>query len=423
MGNGGCNCNVTNLSKVSDDNKRKFHNVSYEKTYTGNTSDNKLILKENNFLSASSASSLNFIKNKNVSNNQEKEMLRDCLNIIDQNYLINFDEEFDENFSKHNRIGIYFLKNDFDNFLDKSLLAVSNTYNKEILKLLQIRDFSLNKDCNIKLLEKLRDLKLQKVKNLFFFNFNNSLRILMYNIFLPEPPSNSDYFYKVDKKKQELDQIDLDIMRTFPNNKIFSQDNFTENLRKVLRAICQSDQDLGYVQGMNFLTCYYLMLAGNNYSFTYSLLRRVFNLESRIFNLKYRETLVSGFPLLYKYLTKFKSLIEVRNKDVDLILKKYEVSDFLWVSKWIQTLFTHKFSFEVVSKFHDIIVINGLDYILLILLAMVDYIQSKVIKISSIEDFIIICEDLYNIKGERFTSFYIFILNKIKSAEFTKLLT
>jgi hypothetical protein len=402
MGNGGCNCDVRNLSNVVEEKMSK-----YKKQI--NTSDaSKLILHEN-IISSSSTTSSKY-------NNKDNFSLLNSQGLD----LVKFDEDCDENFCKENKIGIHFLKKEMDDMTDKSLTAVSSTYYKEILKLIQRKDFSLDKECNLVLLEKFKLLKSQKIKNIFYFNFNNCLRILLYNIFLPHISLNLNF--DDEKINHEPNQIDLDIMRTFPNNKIFSHKIFSSKLRRLLVSISKDDPDCGYVQGMNFLASYYLMLAGNNYSLTYMILRRVFSLESRIFNLKFRENLVSGFPLLYLYLTKFRNLVKKRHNELDQILQKYEVSDFLWVSKWIQTLFTHKFSFEIVSKFHDILVINGLDYLLLIILAIVDYIQPKVVKISSLEEFLNICEDLYKIKGERFTSFFIFILNKVKSEEFTLLL-
>lgn len=57
--------------------------------------------------------------------------------------------------------------------------------------------------------------------------------------------------------KIESKQIDLDLDRTFPENKIIKQ--LTSKMKSVLNAIAYALPKLGYCQGMNFITAIILL--------------------------------------------------------------------------------------------------------------------------------------------------------------------
>ena len=94
----------------------------------------------------------------------------------------------------------------------------------------------------------------------------------------------------------------------------------------------------------------------------------------------------------------------------------------MWLTKWIQTLFTSKFNFEFVVKFWDILIINGIDYILLIILLIIEFFGNKIKKINSLEEFVKICDDIYQVNGYDFFKLYNFMINKIKLNDYKKLL-
>jgi len=137
------------------------------------------------------------------------------------------------------------------------------------------------------------------------------------------------------------------------------------------------------------------------------------------------EILTDGFSLLHKYLDLFDSIL---NKTFSKLKKRFDEIEFsylLWLSKWLQTLFTYNFEFSLIRKFWDIILFNNLDYILLISLAIIDYHQNKLINIKSLDEMVSTFPIIYEIGhkiDKTFEDFFDFIYKKVTSKKYQDLI-
>ena len=58
-----------------------------------------------------------------------------------------------------------------------------------------------------------------------------------------------------DLYKNYINQIEIDLTRTFPDIPYFTTGNGVNAMRRVLRAFVKYHYQLGYVQGMNYIVC------------------------------------------------------------------------------------------------------------------------------------------------------------------------
>jgi len=82
--------------------------------------------------------------------------------------------------------------------------------------------------------------------------------------------------------------INCDLPRTFPRAKIMKQDNFSEIMKETLLDISIIDKELGYVQGINNIVGYLLMLTGNCKEVCITIFFSIMNMRSYLTNKKFR---------------------------------------------------------------------------------------------------------------------------------------
>ncbi len=70
----------------------------------------------------------------------------------------------------------------------------------------------------------------------------------------------------------------------------------------------------------------------------------------------------------------------MHNCKLKQLFNKYGVVEFFWFSKWVQTLFTYNFNFYTVTRLWDIIFSKGLDFIFIISLSILDYLEKDFLK-------------------------------------------
>jgi hypothetical protein len=95
----------------------------------------------------------------------------------------------------------------------------------------------------------------------------------------------NNYFEKNDDELIENYKrcINCDIPRTFPKEKIMKNSDFIKNVHNILVEIIRIDKKLGYVQGINFIISYALMISGNNELVCLTLFFSMINLKSNLF--------------------------------------------------------------------------------------------------------------------------------------------
>lgn len=256
----------------------------------------------------------NKIKGKLIKINKNK--LNMNKRLIDIDLISKFLCKIDFNFAKELTIGPYFL-NEFEicnekfylDFLKKiKYLKYNNlTTPDENSKSF---DLDLNYFYSLKNLTEIQwnyfinDDKFHEMLNLFVKKPNQQMRILIYFIVL----SSKNELYKVYKPcdstkdlllvnkivntvnyDENLERvINCDIPRTFPRQLIMKEKKFTETLKQALLEITVIDKELGYVQGINNIVGYCLMLAGNNKEICITLFFSIMNMTSKLTGNKFR---------------------------------------------------------------------------------------------------------------------------------------
>ena len=78
-----------------------------------------------------------------------------------------------------------------------------------------------------------------------YLNFPRDAEFVYFNLL----KSNID----LQEYNNSLRQIELDLKRTYPDERYFNSKEGEDTLRRVLVAYCKYDPNLGYVQGMNYI--------------------------------------------------------------------------------------------------------------------------------------------------------------------------
>jgi hypothetical protein len=251
--------------------------------------------------------------------------------------------------------------------------------------------------------------------NLFLIN-NNAFRAIFYIIILEriKVTESSDLILKENDNETSklLKQIDCDIPRTFPNLSLLKDDIFISALRDNLMRIAMAEKELGYVQGINFIVSYLQIVFGNNSDRTVETFLKLMNMESLIFSQKFKHVLTAEFKLLYLYLDKFKELLGKININLHDKIYSIQLSEFTWISKWIQTIFIYNFRLDIAVRLFDIIVHN-VDLILLVSLAITQYCSKELMRVEEIEGLIKVFNKVYNLPENKIENFINYIINYI----------
>ena len=171
------------------------------------------------------------------------------------------------------------------------------------------------------------------------FRFNN----IDYN---PNDIYKMFLFKDLDKSKSDL--IYRDIKRTFPLqnytsiNKNKKQMNET-SLYNVLKAFWSIDEEIGYCQGMNYITGFLLINTDFNEKNAFFLLISIFSntflkRKKNFFSL--RGLFIEEFPLLYFFIFIFDDLLKKNIPKLRKHLLDNDITNDIWIIKWFQTAFT-----------------------------------------------------------------------------------
>lgn len=197
-----------------------------------------------------------------------------------------------------------------------------------------------------------------------------------------------------ERMKKLKDIITKDIVRTFPTNPIFQNYIMKSALERLLYLIADIDEELGYLQGMNYIGAYCLMLTGCNIFFALNLFFLLFNLRSNKLKLNLRSCLLGNFNDLNIVIEEFNKLFVEKYPEIFHKFHQLGIIHLLWVSKWIMTLFTYNFSQSMTICFWELICFFGFDSILLICLFFIEEFKQELNSdsVCSIEDVIRVLE-------------------------------
>ena len=278
-------------------------------------------------------------------------------------------------------------------YLIKKILITNNLKQKNILltlnscfRFLQPKDY-----INIHGVNKLYHQICEKTifKHIFIKDDNSPLSIDLFDInkhigmwfhYLKYDPSKINYklkFKEITEKKLVsiyLDNINLDVARTFFDN---DQKINREKTKNILISLSIVYPDIGYCQGMSFICQFLLEITGFNEEKTFDLFSALLS------KTEYPKLIINNFGLMKKYFYVFERLINIYLPDLDIILRKNNVSSGYYISPWFITLFTHSFSSnhtKLLVRIFDMFVLDGWNCIMRIGLLLLKHYQSNLLE-------------------------------------------
>jgi hypothetical protein len=207
--------------------------------------------------------------------------------------------DIDIKFCKEGSIGPFFLQDSDNNF--KNTLKILTKINYENVKHINKNNYLELNYSNIytintlaKIKEKIID-KISGFKNTTVIN-SSIFRPCCYYILLQGLNENNIHNSErqiILKENETMDdkvlnQIKCDIPRTFPKLKVLKEDSFMNNLCDLLATVSMLDKELSYVQGINFIAAFVLLITGNEKNKSLEIFMSLMNLQSKIFAVKFR---------------------------------------------------------------------------------------------------------------------------------------
>ncbi|CBZ55726.1 TBC1 domain family, member 10C, related [Neospora caninum Liverpool] len=147
--------------------------------------------------------------------------------------------------------------------------------------------------------------------------------------------------------------IARDINRTFPKHVLFRDmhQKGQQALFNVLKAYAIFNPDVGYCQGMGFLSGILLMYMNEEDAF--------YMLVCLLHKYNMQGLFTPGLPTLEKYFFQFQRLFQKHMPRLSVHFRNEGVESSMYLSSWMMTLFSYNFSFDCVVKIWDVFLKDG----------------------------------------------------------------
>lgn len=158
------------------------------------------------------------------------------------------------------------------------------------------------------------------------------------------------------------EQIRRDLARTFPNHILFRKPDGQDRLFRVLKAYAELDPDVGYIQGMSFITAILLTYMSEENAFW--VLVKVIQRDGM------RDFYLPGMPRAHLAFYQVEELIKAHVPDVYSHFQSINMTAFLYCPAWFMTICTHQFPVESVVRIMDCFLSEGLKVVYRVTLAV-----------------------------------------------------
>eukprot|EP00730_Choanoeca_flexa_P003648 TRINITY_DN11466_c2_g2_i4.p1 TRINITY_DN11466_c2_g2~~TRINITY_DN11466_c2_g2_i4.p1 ORF type:complete len:993 (+),score=291.61 TRINITY_DN11466_c2_g2_i4:106-3084(+) len=179
-----------------------------------------------------------------------------------------------------------------------------------------------------------------------------------------DSPMESQYPILLKQECTVLDSIKWDLERTFPGHPKF-QEKGGEGQTQLMRlnmAYSIFDEEIGYVQGLSFITAVLLLHLPEESAFV------LFVQIMQHYGL--RELFKAGFENLQVRLYQLSKLTEEQLPELHAHFKELNIEAHMYASQWFLTLFATKFSLPLVYRIFDFFLAEGFNAIFRIALAL-----------------------------------------------------
>ena len=129
-----------------------------------------------------------------------------------------------------------------------------------------------------------------------------------------------------------------------------------DDLFNIIKTYSLYDEEVGYTQGMAFITVPLLMNMESDEAFCM--------LVRLMFTYGFRELYLPDMPGLHLRIYQFDRLIEDTLPELHLHLKNQKIKSSMYAIQWFLTLFAYKFPLDMVLRIYDVVVAEGLESLL-----------------------------------------------------------
>ena len=146
--------------------------------------------------------------------------------------------------------------------------------------------------------------------------------------------------------------------------------------------------NVGYCQGMSCIGQFLLDITNGDDEYSFHIFSAIINKTN------YSKLFSNNFDYMKKYFYVFERLINIYLPELDIVLRKHNVSPSFYITPWFITLFTHNYSSnhnKVLIRIFDTFVLDGWTCIIRIGLLILKYYQNYIfdLKFEEILQFLI----------------------------------
>ena len=189
-----------------------------------------------------------------------------------------------------------------------------------------------------------------------------------------------------------VDQIELDLARTFPANHKYERGqggrNGNEVLRRILYAYARHNRRTGYCQGMNYIAAFLWLVMGDEekafWTFT-ALLDIILPGDVHAKDIK-------GTIAQYKILHK---LVQTNAPRLAKHFRELEIDLVMIASKWLLCLFVESFPSTTAARVLDCLIYEGEKVWFRVSIAMLKMHEQKILECDTLPDVMIYLKDAF----------------------------
>merc|ERR1719285_374281 len=189
-----------------------------------------------------------------------------------------------------------------------------------------------------------------------------------------------EYLCPQEPDKAVMSVIEHDLNRTFPKHAEYQGGEGQKRLCTVLRAYACHDRELGYCQGMGFITALFLMYYEESKAFW----MLVAFLENPKYNM--RGIYLIGLPLLHQRYFELEYLLQHKRPKLYKKLNKFDIKPVFYASKWFMTIFAYNSDFDCVLKIWDCFLSEGIKIVYRVSLSLLYNLESSILKLKNEEE-------------------------------------
>lgn len=213
--------------------------------------------------------------------------------------------------------------------------------------------------------------------------------------------------------KKYLEQIEIDLTRTYPDIEYFTIGLGVEALRRVLKTFVTYHYQMGYVQGMNYIVCALLWHASEVDAFWLFVIL--------MDEYKLRENYLYRFPGVTKHSEISESLIEKYLPKLSLHLNDHCLMVQLFATDWFLTLFTSLIPIQYSDKLIGNFFKFGWIFIYKLLICILERLENKLLAKNDRLDMLSIIKPMELVNND-WESFLISLQRKRETITWPKLI-